>query len=507
MVLNDPVRSVYAMAAQPHVQPLTDEELARQGLKVPGKGQIRSFAPTQLPKGVVLTAPEKWPPPGCDMNELDDDDIAGALRFAIPDFRAEEKQLPDIDKGRPELRPFQSLCEKFGQLFSLRPGQCDKVQHRVNTHDDTPVVERVRPVPHKWREDIEAQLREMEELGVIRRSTSAWRFPCVYVYVPKKNGKVRMCVDYRKLNQACHTEAYPVPRPDDVQEHLSHAKVFSTLDLRSGYWQLPVRPEDQHKTAFCPGPGFPLYEWCRMPFGLASAPATFQRLMDMVLGHLPYVRVYLDDVLVFSRSHEEHLRHLEEVFRLLEEANLTIAGDKCEIARSEVGYLGHVFNEKGMTPDAAKVEAVLRWPVPTTASELRSFIGLAGYYRHFVSHFSSVVRPLYALESACKKEKNNSLVDKWGEEHDAAFLYLKSSLAALPALAYPDFEQPFQLVTDASDYAIGAVLEQQGRPLAFYSQALSGAQLRWPVYEKEAYAIFKALDHFRTFFLGYPLDL
>ncbi|KAF4713680.1 hypothetical protein FOZ63_015799, partial [Perkinsus olseni] len=279
-----------------------------------------------------------------------------------------------------------------------------------------------RPVPHKWREDIEAQLREMEELGVIRRSTSAWRFPCVYV--PKKNGKVRMCVDYRKLNQACHTEAYPVPRPDDVQEHLSHAKVFSTLDLRSGYWQLPVRPEDQHKTAFCPGPGFPLYEWCRMPFGLASAPATFQRLMDMVLGHLPFVRVYLDDVLVFSRSHEEHLRHLEEVFRLLEEANLTIAGDKCEIARSEVGYLGHVFNEKGMTPDAAKVEAVLRWPVPTTASELRSFVGLAGYYRHFVSHFSSVVRPLYALESACKKEKNNSLVDKWGEEHDAAFLYL-----------------------------------------------------------------------------------
>ncbi|EEQ99910.1 retrovirus polyprotein, putative, partial [Perkinsus marinus ATCC 50983] len=192
------------------------------------------------------------------------------------------------------------------------------------------------------------------------------------------------------------------------------------------------------------------------------------------------------------RSYEEHLRHLEEVFRLLEEANLTIAGDKCEIGRSEVTYLGHVFNDKGMSPDAAKVEAILRWPVPTTASELRSFVGLAGYYRHFVSHFSSVVRPLYALEPACKKEKSNSLLGKWKEEQDTAFLHLKCGLASLPALAYPDFEQPFQLVTDASDYAIGAVLEQQGRPLAFYSQALSGAQLRWPVYEKEAYAIFKA---------------
>ncbi|KAF4646541.1 hypothetical protein FOZ61_005680, partial [Perkinsus olseni] len=170
--------------------------------------------------------------------------------------------------------------------------------------------ERIRPLPHRWREEVTAMLQEMESLGVIRRSTSPWRYPCVFV--PKKNGKVRMCIDYRGLNRLCETEAYPVPRPDDVQEHLGNAKYFTTLDLRSGYWQVPVRPEDQAKTAFCPGPGFPLYEWLRMPFGLASAPATFQRLMDSIVGDLPFVKCYLDDLLIYSSSMEEHLDHLRQ---------------------------------------------------------------------------------------------------------------------------------------------------------------------------------------------------
>ncbi|KAF4646439.1 hypothetical protein FOL47_006248, partial [Perkinsus chesapeaki] len=152
-----------------------------------------------------------------------------------------------------------------------------------------------RPIPHKWREEVKNLVDKLLEEGMIRPSTSPYRSPCVFV--PKKNGSVRMCIDFRALNALTETDSYALPRPDDVQEHLAGSKMFSTLDLQSGYWQCLVRPQDIHKTAFCPGPGFPLYEWVRMPFGLCSAGATFQRLMDQVLEGLPFVRVYLDDIL------------------------------------------------------------------------------------------------------------------------------------------------------------------------------------------------------------------
>ncbi|KAF4648393.1 hypothetical protein FOL46_003008, partial [Perkinsus olseni] len=285
-------------------------------------------------------------------------------------------------------------------------------------------------------------------------------------------------------------------------EHLGGARVFSTLDLRSGYWQIPVRPEDQRKTAFCPGPGFPLYEWVRMPFGLASAPATFQRLMDLILGHLPFVRVYLDDVLIFSRSAEEHLEHLRIVFDLLRAAGMTIAAEKCELFQDRVTYLGHRFDRSGMSPDLGKVEVILRWPSPRSAPALRSFLGLAGYYRNFVPHFADRSRCLYELLTCCTKDKVVDLAPRWGELHELALKDLKRAIADLPLLAYPDFSRSFQLMTDASDVAIGAVLEQ-----AFFSQALTPTQKVWPVYEREAYAVFRALERFRPLLWGYHFDL
>ncbi|KAF4723340.1 hypothetical protein FOZ63_000946, partial [Perkinsus olseni] len=302
------------------------------------------------------------------------------------------------------------------------------------------------------------------------------------------------------------TEAYPVPRPDDVQEHLGNAKYFTTLDLRSGYWQVPVRPEDQAKTAFCPGPGFPLYEWLRMPFGLASAPATFQRLMDSLVGDLPFVKCYLDDLLIFSSSLEEHLAHLRQVFELLRAAGLTIAAEKCAIAETSVDYLGHTFGPSGMTPDIKKVETILRWPVPGSVPELRSFLGLANYYRGFLPHFSERTRPLYELLTESIKLKTSALLP-WTDTCEAAMVDVKENLARLPLLTYPDFTRPFQLITDASDVAIGGVLEQDGAPLSFFSQALTSTQRRWPVYEREAFAIFRSLERFRNLLLGYPLEL
>ncbi|KAF4650241.1 hypothetical protein FOZ61_000500, partial [Perkinsus olseni] len=496
-----PSNCLLAALVQPRQPLLTDEELKAQGLLPPPsrKGQLpRSGKP---PASQLVTG-EEWPPAGFDSDVLQDDDIAGALRFAVPEFNSEEVEVPKLPEGD---KGYKDLFDEYKDLFKKKPGECNLISHHVATGDHRPISEPMRPVPHKWREEVTDLLAEMEEMGVIRRSTSPWRFACVFV--PKKNGKVRMCVDYRPLNAACHTEAYPVPRPDDVQEHLAHAKVFSTLDLRSGYWQLPVEKADQAKTAFCPGPGFPLYEWLRMPFGLASAPATFQRLMDQVLGHLPFVKIYLDDILIFSRDRDEHIRHLREVFRCLKEANLTVAGDKCEIGMSEVVYLGHLFSRDGMKPDPSKVDIILRWPKPETAAELRSFLGLAGYYRGFMPHFSEKARPLFEAGRACSKLKGGKLIDFWGDLQDQAFLVLKVGLASLPSLSYPDFDVPFTLCTDASDYAIGAVLEQRDRPVAFFSQRLTGSQLNWPVYEKEAYAIFQALERFRHYHIGHPLEV
>ncbi|EER05867.1 retrovirus polyprotein, putative [Perkinsus marinus ATCC 50983] len=486
---------------------MTNEELERANLKLPAESQAR-VPGTSKPKGKELIKGEEWPPAAWEhVDGFEGDDICqDPLRFAVPEFLDETVKLPDICESPTEVQqPVADLCEEFKDLFVLRPGRCTQAEHSVETGTTRPICERIRPIPHKYRDEISALLKEMEELGVIRRSTSAWRFPCVFV--PKKNGKVRMCIDYRNLNKACHTEAYPVPRPDDVQEHLAGARVFSTLDLRSGYWQIPVRKEDQRKTAFCPGPGFPLYEWVMMPFGLASAPATFQRLMDAILEHLPFVRVYLDDVLIFSRSDEEHLEHLRIVFELLRAAGMTVAAEKCEFMQDRVTYLGHMFNSTGMSPDLGKAEVILRWPLPRTAPALRSFLGLAGYYRNFVPHFADRSRCLYEIVNYCTKNKVVELGNQWGKEEELAFNDLKQWIASLPLLAYPDFSRPFQLMTDASDVAIGAVVEQDGRPLAFFSQSLTPTQRVWPVYEREAYAVFKALERFRPLLWGYHLEL
>ncbi|EER02278.1 retrovirus polyprotein, putative [Perkinsus marinus ATCC 50983] len=443
---------------------MTDEELERANLNLPAESQAR-VPGTSKPKGRNLIKGEEWPPAAWEhVDGFEGDDICqDPLRFAVPEFLDETVKLPDICESPTEAQqPVADLCEEFKDRFVLRHGRCTQAEHSVDTGATRPICERIRPIPHKCRDEISALLKEMEELGVIRRSTSAWRFPCVFV--PEKNNKVRMCIDYRNLNKACHTEAHPVPRPDDVQEHLAGARVFSTLDLRSGYWQIPIRKEDQRKTAFCPGPSFPL-------------------------------------------SDEEHLEHLRIVFELLRAAGMTVAAEKCEFMQDRVTYLGHMFNSTGMSPDLGKAEIILRWPLPRTAPALRSFLGLAGYYRNFVPQFADRSRCLSEIVNYCTKNKVVELGNQWGKEEELAFNDLKQWIASLPLLAYPDFSRPFRLMTDASDVAIGAVVEQDGRPLAFFSQSLTPTKKVWPVYEREAYAIFKALERFRPLLWGYHLEL
>ena len=279
--------------------------------------------------------------------------------------------------------------------------------------------------------------------------------------------------------------------------------MFSTLDLHSGYWQLPVNPSDREKTAFCPGPGMGLYEFCRMPFGLSGAPSSFQRLMDKTLQDLSFVTIYLDDILVHSENEEAHKEHLHIVFERLLDAGLTLRGAKCHIGMSTVQYLGHVFSACGMSPDPKKVQVVVDWPAPTSATEVRQFLGLASYYRRYIQHFSDIAAPLYHLTQT-------GVPFLWSEDCSDAFETLKCFLTEAPVLAYPSFSfnaSGFVLQTDASAVGLGAVLEQDGHPIAYASRSLTSSERNYSVIQRECLAIVFALKQFRHYLLGRPFQL
>ncbi|KRX61767.1 Retrovirus-related Pol polyprotein from transposon 17.6 [Trichinella sp. T9] len=301
---------------------------------------------------------------------------------------------------------------------------------------------------------------------VVEPSSSPWASPIVLVR--KKDGSCRFCVDYRQLNNLTRKDAHPLPRIDDTLDALAGAQWFSTLDLASGYWQVEVEPQDREKTAFTTPLG--LYQFKVMPFGLCNAPATFQRLMETVLRGLvgSDCLVYLDDVIVFGKTAEEHTARLREVFRRLREVGLKIKPEKCRLMKRRVAYLGHIISEKGIATDPSKTSAVREWPTPTCVSELRQFLGLASYYRKFVNGFANVAAPLHRLlEKGAEWD--------WSKACQSAFDTLKYHLTSAPVLAYPDFHRQFIVDVDASGDGLGA----DAHPLPRIDDtldALAGAQ-------------------------------
>ncbi|KAK2889745.1 hypothetical protein Q8A73_018045 [Channa argus] len=317
--------------------------------------------------------------------------------------------------------------------------------------------------------------------------------------VRKKTGKWRPCVDYRRLNAVTKKDSYPLPRIDDALDYVAGSCWFSSLDLRSGYWQVELAPEARSKTAFTIGQG--LWQFKVMPFGLCNAPATFERLMERVLKDIPRSRcvVYLDDLLVHAKGFEDAINNLAGVFMAIRQAGLRLNPAKCHLLARETQFLGHVVNEHGVTTDRAKVAAIKEWPQPTTTSELRSFLGLASYYRRFVKDFATIASPLHRVT-----EKGRRF--EWSEACSRAFQRLKVDLSEALVLAYPDPQQPFIVDTDASGVGIGAVLSQGGekgeRVVAYYSCSLSRPERNYCVTRRELLAVVLALRHFRPYLLG-----
>ena len=471
---------------------------------VPVSNQTRE--PVMLQSGLSLGRLEEFDvAPATDANELEG--VCVAKVCVEPDSvdAARKKKLASmLGADQPESADAKQMiiqaALEFSDVFAVddEHGEVKGVEHQIVTGDSQPIRQVPRRVPFALRGEISRMVHEMLDANVIEESASPWASPVVLVR--KKDGTLRFCVDYRRLNAVTRKDTFPLPRIDDLLDQLHGKKVFSTLDAKRGYWQIKVHDDSKSKTAFVTFDG--LYEFRVMPFGLCNAPSTFQRLMQKILsGMSEFCTAYIDDILVFSDSVEEHIEHLKRVFRRLRECGLKLHPRKCSLGRPSVPYLGHVVSEEGIFPDPGKLAAVKCFPTPTDVRALREFLGLASYYRRFVPNFAKVAGPLHMLTHADAQYV-------WTQSCESAFARLKELLTSPPVLAYPDFSKPFVLHTDASGKGLGAVLEQvqtdgTSHPIAYASRTLSKHEAKYGITELEALAVVWALRHFRAYLLGH----
>ncbi|KAF8080898.1 hypothetical protein N665_0917s0014 [Sinapis alba] len=349
---------------------------------------------------------------------------------------------------------------------------------------------RVNPEEAK---ELEKQVQDLISKGYIRESLSPCAVPVLLV--PKKDGTWRMCVDCRAINNITVKYRHSIPRLDDMLDELSGATIFSKIVLKSGYHQVRMKEGDEWKTAFKTKRG--LYEWLVMPFGLTNASSTFMRLMNHILRAYicKFVVVYFDDILVYSTCLEDHIIHLEKVLDTLRLELLFSNLKKCTFCTDQVVFLGFLVSSQGLKVDEEKIKAIQEWPTPTSIGHIRSFHGLASFYRRFVKDFSTIAAP---LTSVIKKD----VAFKWGPDQDKAFQELKDSLTHAPILVLPNFDKTFEVECDASGTGIGAVLTQGGKPVAFFSEKLHGAAINYPTYDKELYALVRSLETWQHYLLS-----
>ena len=439
-------------------------------------------------------------------------DVAGPCKANLQDFKVTEE----------ETKAFKELCEKYSDVFSENSGDIGRtslIKMDIDTGENPPVCQRPYTLPLKHAEWVKKELNILEAAGIIVRSVSPWASPIVVV--PKRSApgeppKRRMSIDYRALNKLlppvkkAHSNAkgvlsfVPLPKIDEIYACLKGSKVFSTLDMCSGYHHVEMTKKARPKTAFTLPANLGKWEFLRCPFGLAQAPEYFQRLINEVLAPFDFAFGYLDDILIYSPDVKTHLKHLELIFQRLHEVDLKLKMEKCSFLKKHIQYLGHIVSGEGIKPIPEKLSAIQQMPRPYTPKEVKQFLGLVGYYRKFIPHYADIARPLHALT-------RKDTVFEWSDICQKSFDLLKTMVSEEPILVYPDPSKPYVLFKDASKYAWSCVLTQEyihemdGKtvkilhPISYQSGLFKGSQLNWACLTKEAYAIYmsiKKLDYY-----------
>lgn len=467
--------------------------------KVMNTGTEEVIVPANTPLGTLYTIQEDGegvydipsPPPS-----VQESDVHGNESW-IDELQIQEAAVSETGK-----RALRRLVTEYHDIFSRCDddiGKTSLVEHTIDTGDAKPIQQRPRRIPLRLRDEVERQKGAMLKEGIIEESTSPWCSPIVLV--KKKDGSFRFCIDLRAVNAVTQNVCHPLPRTDDALDSLAGATYFSTLDMASGYWQVCLSREDRPKTAFSTGKG--LHQFRAMPFGLKNSGATFQRLMELVLAGVDpqSCLVYLDDIILFGKTELAHLEILEDVFGRIREAGMKLKPRKCRLARDEVIFLGHKVSKEGIQPDPGNLIKVRDWPLPKKPEQLKSFLGLCGYYARFLEHYSDLVKPL--REAA---EGKGELI--WSSEMTESFQKLRALLTSEPVLSLPTLKGTFTLATDASDSAIGSVLTEtvdgKEKVIAYASKVLSKTERRWPTYDKELWAVVWSIRHFRQYLVGCP---
>lgn len=427
-----------------------------------------------------------------------------SLLSGILQNQIETKTINTIEKEN-------DIVEKFKDIFKTEISDlnlCSGGTHTIHLTNKQPIKQKNTRIPINYEKEITKEIENNLKLGIIRESKSSWSSRVVPV--PKPDGRIRLCIDYRSLNQRTIKDSYPLPCISEIIDSLGKAKIFSTLDATSGYYQIALEEESKPLTAFSWKGG--LYEYNRLPFGLCNGPATFQRVIDTILKKElgKFVYAYLDDIIIYSQSKQEHDKHLQIVLSKLKASGLSLNKNKCKFYKKKIKILGYILSDGIVKPEPEKKQAVRDFEKPTTVKELRSFLGLANYCRDFIANFSEITAPLCDLLKGETKKSIKKI--KWNDLTNKSFLETKKQIAEVSYRNQPDFDKEFIVTTDASNQAIEGILSQKnqfGKEVLIYafSKKLDAAQKNYSITDKELLAVVKTLEHFRHYLLGKPFIL